>query len=283
MLVKLGGGARSSQRPLTSPQYVVAALALLVVALLGVHVVGGAAAVTARGQRDPQPVGISGSRHDQPASEPTGCTLTVRGAGSLTLSNDLAMTLTDIAGSDQNHAAPMAHTVAAIAAAWPAQATRAADIALSLTGYVPGALACTAELAPAGLEGMQPDGLTLRANAMWEAIKSVFGPLPAGGFAPGGVHTGHIPGSAHYEGRAIDFLYRPITAKSTRHGWVLAQWLEAHGSTLQIAHVIFDAQIWTPGTWANRGWRPYVDPAGPTADPTLEHLDHVHVDVVRGM
>jgi hypothetical protein len=91
-----------------------------------------------------------------------------------------------------------------------------------------------------------------------------------------------MPGSAHYEGRAIDFLYRPISAKSIRHGWVLAQWLEAHAAELVIAHVIFDAQVWVPGTWGNRFWQPYTDPQGPTVDPTLLHLDHVHVDVLRG-
>jgi hypothetical protein len=129
---------------------------------------------------------------------------------------------------------------------------------------------------------MEAIGLTPRAVQMWDAIKRVFGPLPAGGFMPGGVHTGHVPGSAHYEGRAIDFLYRPVTARSIRHGWVLAQWLEAHSTELQIATVIFDARIWTPGPWDARGWRPYVYPDGPTTNPTLLHYDHVHVDVQRG-
>jgi hypothetical protein len=192
------------------------------------------------------------------------------------------MTLTDIAGRDQNAAASLAHTAAAVAAAWPAQAGQAAAVASSLRGYVPMALGCTATLPPAARQAMEANGLTPRANTMWTAVKNIFGPLPAGGFAPGGVHTGHMPGSAHYEGRAIDFLYRPITAKSLRHGWVLAQWAVAHAAELQIGHVIFDARIWMPGSWAQRGWQPYTVPDGPANNPTLLHKDHVHIDVQRG-
>jgi len=210
-----------------------------------------------------------------------GCTLEV-GISELTLDSSLAMTLTDLAGQDQNAAASLQHTALAVAASWPAQAAQADSIARSLRGYVPGALACTATLPQATREDMEADGLTPRANTMWDGVKRIFGPLPAGGFTPGGAHTGHIPGSAHYEGRAIDFLYRPITAKSIRHGWVLAQWLEAHAQQLQIATVIFDAQIWTPGAWDARTWRTYSYPEGPTTNPTLLHYDHVHVDVQRG-
>jgi hypothetical protein len=214
-------------------------------------------------------------------TQPVGCTLAA-GAEQLRLSIPLAMTLTDVAGRDQDAAATVTHTAAAVATLWPAESANADAVALSLRGYIPTALACTGTVPPATRQLMQTDGLTPRANAMWDAVKQVFGPLPAGGFMPGGVSTGHVPGSAHYEGRAIDFLYRPITAKSVRHGWVLAQWLEAHASQLQIATVIFDDRIWTPSSWDSRGWRPYVDPEGPTSNRTLLHEDHVHVDVQRG-
>ncbi len=210
-----------------------------------------------------------------------GCTLRV-GSEQLVLPVRLAMTLTDLAGRDQNAAAPLTTTTRLVVAAWPGQAAQAEAIARSLRGYVPAALGCTSSLPSAMRQGMQPDGLTERANGMWTAVKSVFGPLPAGGFMPGGVHAGHVPGSAHYEGRAIDFLYRPITAKSIRHGWVLAQWLVAHAQPLQIATVIFDARVWTPGGWDQRGWQPYVYPDGTTTNLTLLHYDHVHVDVQRG-
>lgn len=215
------------------------------------------------------------------ATGPTGCTLQVAGRA-VRLSDQLAMTLTDIAGQDQNAAAPLRHTAAAVATTWPAEASQSEPVAQSLRGYVPMALGCTATLPPATREQMQANGLTPRANAMWDAIKRVFGPLPAGGFAPGGVQTGHMPGSAHYEGRAIDFLYRPVTVTSVRHGWVLAQWAEAHAAQLQIATVIFDERVWVPGPWHARGWQSYTVPEGPTTNPTLLHEDHVHIDVQRG-
>jgi hypothetical protein len=214
-------------------------------------------------------------------TEPTGCTLEVSGR-QVRLTNRLAMALTDIAGRDQNAAATLGHTAVAVAAAWPEQALRSGAVALSLRGFVPMALACTATLPPASRQAMTANGLTPRASAMWDAVKRIFGPLPAGGFAPGGVHTGHMPGSAHYEGRAIDFLYRPVTATSLRHGWVLAQWAAAHATELQIATVIFDERVWTPGSWPDRFWQPYTVPEGPTTNPTLLHEDHVHIDVQRG-
>jgi hypothetical protein len=217
----------------------------------------------------------------QRAVQPQGCSLLV-GGSPVRLDSALAMTLTDIAGRDQNAGASVQHTAAQVATAWPAQALDAAAVATALRGYVPAALACTATLPAATRQPIQANGLTARANAMWDAIKRIFGPLPAGGFMPGGVQSGHVPGSAHYEGRAIDFLYRPITAKSIQHGWVLAQWAEAHAVAMQIATVIFDARIWTPGDWSSRSWRPYVYPDGTTTNPTLMHDDHVHLDVQRG-
>jgi hypothetical protein len=211
----------------------------------------------------------------------TGCTLRV-GSSTLTLTPALAMRLTDQAGRDQNAARPLTATTAAVAGDWSAEARSAGVIALALRGYDGPALACAATLPSAHAEAMETDGLTLRANAMWDAIKTIFGPLPAGGFMPGGVTTGHVPGSAHYEGRAIDFFYRPITTKTIQHGWVLAQWAVAHAQVLQIATVIFDAQVWTPASWDHRNWQPYLYPEGPTTNVTLLHYDHVHVDVQRG-
>jgi hypothetical protein len=46
--------------------------------------------------------------------------------------------------------------------------------------------------------------------------RAVFGRQSLGGFAPGGVRSGHVEGSAHYEGRAIDVFFRPGDARG--HG-----------------------------------------------------------------
>ena len=59
-------------------------------------------------------------------------------------------------------------------------------------------LSCRAEPEPE-LPVQEPTetGLTPRAERVREVDHRVFGELPMGGFAPGGVEEGHMPGSAH--------------------------------------------------------------------------------------
>lgn len=122
-------------------------------------------------------------------------------------------------------------------------------------------------------------GLTASAQKMDEAVRAAFGRIPDGGYLPGGVTSGHIPGSAHYEGRAIDYFFRPYTDPLKRlAGWQLAQWAVLHAEEYDIATVIFDDMIWYRNSSA-RGWQPYTHPSGQTGNPILRHLDHVHIDV----
>src|SRR5262249_5541726 len=121
------------------------------------------------------------------------------------------------------------------------------------------------------------------AAAVRSDIISAYGDLPMGGFEPGGVSSGHMAGSAHYEGRAIDVFFRPVDADNKRKGWALAHYLVANAKRLHIATVIFDKQIWTASR-SDEGWRDYTPPeltGNETADELkiLEHRDHVHVDV----
>ena len=141
-------------------------------------------------------------------------------------------------------------------------------------------LSCQGE-AEADLPAQEPieTGLTPRAERVREAIMEVFGEVPMGGFAPGGVEEGHMPGSAHYDGRAIDVFFRPVTEEHRREGWILAQWLVAHANELHIEYVIFDDLVWSAHS-ARGQWADYDAP-----DPDneiLRHLDHVHVDVLAG-
>ncbi len=97
--------------------------------------------------------------------------------------------------------------------------------------------------------------------------------------------TGHIEGSAHYEGRAIDVFFRPYDdPRQTKEGWALAHWLVANADRLAIATVIYDDHIWSAGR-STEGWRPYA-PSDQSEDPGTaaiqRHLDHVHVDVLPG-
>ncbi len=130
-----------------------------------------------------------------------------------------------------------------------------------------------------GAQEMTDSGLTPRAENVRDEITEMFGEQSLGGFEPGGIDDGHGEDSAHYQGRAIDVFYRPVTEENRREGWVLAHWLVAHAEELDVAVVIFDDQIWSVRGSAI-GWRDYNSP-----DPDneiLRHLDHVHVDVQEG-
>jgi len=155
-------------------------------------------------------------------------------------------------------------------------------LASALTGYSRAAFTCVVRAGSAPTQDVGPSGLTARARAVRRDLRIVFGDLRLGGYRPGGVTTGHIEGSAHYSGRAIDVFVRPVSNANRRRGWAVASYLVAHASRLQIDHVIFDKRIWSVGTRSEQGWRAYDPGSGPGDPVVLEHRDHVHVDVVAG-
>lgn len=149
----------------------------------------------------------------------------------------------------------------------------------ALTGRSPAAFTCVVRGSGDGPTELTKSGLTERADQVRRELRAVFGKPPMGGFAPGGVQTGHMPGSAHYEGRAVDVFVRPVTKENNRLGWAMAHYLIAQADRLKIEHIIFDDKIWSAGLRAGKGWRDY-DPPFSSGDMTiLEHRDHVHVDV----
>lgn len=141
------------------------------------------------------------------------------------------------------------------------------------------ALSCRTQESAEGVEEMRETGLTPRTQRVYDEVAQVFGFIPYGGFHPDGVSTGHMPGSTHYEGRAVDWFFRPVSAPELDRGWLLAQWLVANADRLEVQHVIFDDHLWSVGSSA-AGWRDYRTPDG--ASEVTRHRDHVHVDVVRG-
>ena len=153
-----------------------------------------------------------------------------------------------------------------------------------LLGHHDSALTCIVPLddvlADAEAEPVGAVGLTPPANTLRKAMRAVFGKQSLGGFDPDGVNEGHIEGSAHYEGRAIDIFFRPVDEANQRLGWQQALWAVAHAESLDVATVIFDRQIWTADR-SVQGWRAYEHPSGRTDNPVLLHEDHVHVDVPR--
>jgi hypothetical protein len=227
------------------------------------------------------------------------------GATTLDWSRDEAMTATTVAGVGLRIGATVNGVAAAVNRALtprpkapmtpdqardvyrrlPQRATPpppAVALARALLGEAPRALSCTVAAVDA-LPRQDPGriGLTARADTLRLAMRDVFGKQTLGGFSSKGITSGHIEGSAHYEGRAIDVFFRPVTVENTRHGWAQAQWAVAHSERLHIATVIFDRAVWTAKRSIS-GWRDYAYPGGPTENPILLHLDHVHVDVAEG-
>lgn len=160
--------------------------------------------------------------------------------------------------------------------------TAARTLASALTGETRGGrFSCVVHADTDGApDGLDDSGLTRRAEAVRHDLVAAFGDLPLGGFQPGGVHEGHMSGSAHYEGRAIDVFVRPVTDANNQRGWAIAAYLVARAEQLGIEHVIFDGRIWTAGSASESGWRHYRVPSTASGDRAiLEHRDHVHVDV----
>lgn len=156
-------------------------------------------------------------------------------------------------------------------------------LASALTGWSQAAFTCTwdADVRTEASDELDEAGLTPRAATVLAELEAAYGDLPVGGFAPGGVDSGHSEGSAHYEGRAVDVFTRPVTEESQRFGWSMAHYLVAHAERLDVATVIYDGKIWTARRSA-QGWRDYdIDTGDVDAETAaiLEHRDHVHVDV----
>lgn len=170
--------------------------------------------------------------------------------------------------------------------AYEQHAEGARALASALTGWSAGGFSCVTDRPSGPRQPEAASGLTPRAEAVRDDLERTFGPLSLGGYSPGGVDSGHMEGSAHYDGRAVDVFVRPIDAANKRRGWAIAHYLVANAARLEIQHVIFDKQIWSSGRRSEQGWRDYRVPRDDGGDPArraiLEHRDHVHVDVVEG-
>jgi hypothetical protein len=166
--------------------------------------------------------------------------------------------------------------------AYAAHESDARVLASALTGNSRRAFACRIAEAPhAAPTKLDDRGLTARAEKVRADLESAFGPQTTGGYAPGGVSSGHMQGSAHYVGRAVDVFVRPVSAHNKTRGWAMAQYLVAQAARLGIEHVIFDGRIWTAGALSDEGWRVYHPTETAGSRLVLMHRDHVHVDVFR--
>lgn len=156
----------------------------------------------------------------------------------------------------------------------------ARTLASALTGNSPHAFSCRIGDDPETTSNELADsGLTDRAEKVRLAVAELFAEQPLGGFAPGGVSSGHMEGSAHYEGRAVDVFVRPVNPTNRVRGWAIAHYLVSQADRLGIRTVIFDDRIWTAGRRSGDGWRDYDPPERSGDQAILEYRDHVHVDV----
>ncbi len=85
--------------------------------------------------------------------------------------------------------------------------------------------------------------------------------------------------SDHPAGRAVDFMIPGWnTVDGRARGWQVAHWLQAHATELNVKYLIYDDRVWRAHR-PDAGWTPYTHPNGRTLNPTLRHLDHVHLSV----
>ena len=196
--------------------------------------------------------------------------------------------LEEVDGYEQMRITEAAQTVqrSGYPEAYEEHAEGARALASALTGWSPARFTCVTAAPDVAGEEEGPSGLTPRAEEVRRQVEEVFGDVPVGGFAPGGVSTGHMEGSAHYDGRAVDIFVRPVNDDNRRRGWAIAHYLVANAERLALQNVIFDGRIWSTGGRSEEGWRPYRPriPDGATAETRaiLEHRDHVHADVAEG-
>jgi hypothetical protein len=209
------------------------------------------------------------------------CTVTV-GKQTVDLSTDEAEAAARVSARAVRRHLPLRTTSVAVADVIDSSDRDGRMVASALLGRSRHAFTCThGGAADEESNRLDRSGLTARAAKVRRDLDDAFGRQRVGGFAPGGVTSGHKPGSAHYEGRAVDVFVRPISPRNKTRGWALAQYLIAQADRLEIETVIFDGRIWTFRR-AGQGWRDYEpDTSGRSREVAaiLEHRDHVHVDV----
>lgn len=128
----------------------------------------------------------------------------------------------------------------------------------------------TGSCPPSGLAveaGLTPDAVLVARCAVEH-----FDITSLGGRATGG----HVSGSDHYTGRAVDLMISDWeTAGGAQFGDGVAAYYVENAEAFGITYVIWRSQIWST---SRPGWRPYGHPDGRT-DASALHLDHLHISV----
>ncbi len=114
-------------------------------------------------------------------------------------------------------------------------------------------------------------GLDDDALAAGQMVAGIWGVTNIGGYAT----SGHVAGSDHYTGNALDIMLTPISDESIALGWEIADWLVENAEELNISYIIWNGQKWN-AEYPERGWAPYSHPTGGTSS-AYAHNDHIHV------
>lgn len=117
-------------------------------------------------------------------------------------------------------------------------------------------------------------GLTPDATRVARCTKHNFGDFTMYGRA----ERPNNPNSDHPTGRAVDIMIKDWQRPAGKmQGNEIAGWLQANASKLGVKYIIWDAKVWRVSA-PEKGWAQYRHPSG-SSNPTLDHLDHIHVSV----
>jgi hypothetical protein len=104
---------------------------------------------------------------------------------------------------------------------------------------------------------MAPKGVKPHVAAAADEITARFGITNIGGLAT----SGHIPGSDHYTGLALD-----VMLGNSGKGDIIAAWTLENAARLSVKYVIYNRRY---NGLDGKGWVPYTG--------TNPHTDHVHI------
>jgi len=90
----------------------------------------------------------------------------------------------------------------------------------------------------------------------------------------GGYRASATDPNGHPAGLAADFMV-PVSAAGRIQGDALSAYAMANAAALKVDYIIWQQRIWSAGR-AAEGWRPMED----RGSPTLNHVDHVHINVL---
>lgn len=123
-------------------------------------------------------------------------------------------------------------------------------------------------------------GLVTDAVRLSRCMYAAFGSEPylgsLGGYSPG---SGHIRGSDHYTGRALDLGVREYRGAGRQLGDRMVAWLLANRQAFNVRQIIWYDKIITFRRDGTGQWKTYTHPSGRTWDDNLQHRNHVHVGV----